>query len=369
MQKILTAESVASGHPDKICDQVSDAIVDACLQTDAFSRVAVDTLVTHNQVVLCGEVSSQAQVDYVAIAREVIEELGYTHTDWGFSHLSKIDCYIHQQAQDIAQGVTAGGAGDQGVMVGYACQETPELMPINIAIAHQLMKNLDLAREKQTLAYLRPDGKAEVVVNYEDDRAVDVQTVILACPHEQDITQDQLKADLWREVIEPALNKYLPNRRTEQPAVIINGTGKWEIGGPNSDSGLTGRKIVIDHYGPDVPVGGGAFSGKDASKVDRSGAYAMRYVAKNIVAQGLAKRCQTKVAYVIGQAKPVSFEIDTFGSEQQSLMAIKDFANKLLDLSVQNIIEQLELRLAIYRQTACYGHFGREGFSWEKVSP
>lgn len=367
MKKTISAESVASGHPDKICDQISDAIVDACLASDPNSRIAVDAIVTQNKVVIFGEITSRAKVNYQAVARQVIRRLGYTNPKWGFSDQATIACYIHQQAPDISQGVDSGGAGDQGIMVGYACQETAELMPLSIMLAHQLVKNLDLAREKQILPYLRPDGKSEVVVNYENDRPVDVETVIMACPYDQKIKKSQLQTDLWKKVIAPALNKYLPNRTTKQTPLIINGTGKWDVGGPRSDSGLTGRKIVIDNYGPNVPVGGGAFSGKDPTKVDRSGAYAMRFLAKNIVAHDLAERCQTKVAYVIGQAKPAAFEIDTFGTEKKSIAVIKDFAKNILDLSVNNIIEQLKLHKTIFAQTARYGHFGRERFSWEKV--
>ncbi len=367
MKKTISAESVASGHPDKICDQISDAIVDACLADDPNSRVAVDAIVTQNRVVIFGEITSKVKVDYEVVTRRVIRQLGYTNPDWGFSDQANITCYIHQQATDISQGVDTGGAGDQGIMIGYACRETTELMPLPIMLAHQLVKNLDLAREKQILPYLRPDGKSEVVVNYENGKPIDIKTVILACPYDQKIKKDQLQTDLWNKIITPALDKYLSNRVTQKPLIVINGTGKWAVGGPKSDSGLTGRKIVIDNYGPNIPVGGGAFSGKDPTKVDRSGAYAMRFLAKNIVAHDLAERCQTKVAYVIGQAKPVAFEIDTFGTEKKSIVVIKDFAKKILDLSVNNIIEQLKLRQTIFIQTAKYGHFGREEFSWEKI--
>lgn len=365
----FTSESVAAGHPDKICDQISDSIVDACLVLDANSRVAVETLVTTNKVILAGEVTCSGQIDYEQIARQTIRRLGYTNPDWGFSDSSDIEVYIHQQSKDIAIGVDDGGAGDQGLMFGYACQETPELMPMPIMLAHQLMRSLDQARENKTITYLRPDGKAQVVIDYLDGKPNKVSTVIMAVPYDPQVSKAQLEDDLWKQIIVPAIKKYFPKQEPNKAAIklIINGTGVWEIGGPASDTGLTGRKIIIDTYGGMGRHGGGCFSGKDPSKVDRSAAYACRFLAKNIVAKGLAQRCELQVGYVIGQAKPVSFNVETFGTGKVSDAEIKQYANDLLDLSVKNIIEKLDLRKPIFAQTASYGHFGRAEFSWEKI--
>ena len=365
----FTSESVAAGHPDKICDQISDGIVDACLKIDPHSRVAVETLVTTNKVILAGEVTSAGKIDYEKIARQTIKKLGYTNPAWGFSDQADIEVYIHQQSQDIAMGVDGGGAGDQGMMFGYACDETPELMPMPIMLAHQLMFNLDQARENLVISYLRPDGKAQVVIDYLDGKPDQVSTIIMAVPYDPQISKDQLEQDLWSKVIVPAVKKYFPKQILDQNKIklIINGTGAWEIGGPASDTGLTGRKIIIDTYGGMGRHGGGCFSGKDPSKVDRSAAYACRFLAKNIVAQGLAKRCELQVAYVIGQAKPVSFNVETFGTGKVSDQEIKKYALGLLDMSVQNIINQLALRQSVFAQTAAYGHFGRAEFSWEKI--
>lgn len=365
----FTSESVAAGHPDKICDQISDSIVDACLAIDPRSRVAVETLVTTNKVVLAGEITCSGRVDYEAIARFVIKKLGYTHPEWGFSDQSDVEVYIHQQSPDIAVGVDDGGAGDQGIMFGYACDETPELMPLPLMLSHQLVSNLDQARETGEIAYLRPDGKAQVVVDYENGKPVKASTIIMAVPYDPEISKEQLEKDLWAKVITPALRKYLPKQALDQKQLIliINGTGVWEIGGPASDTGVTGRKIIVDTYGGMARHGGGCFSGKDPSKVDRSAAYACRFLAKNIVAKGLAKRAEVRVGYVIGQARPVSFNIETFGTASTSEAEIKDYALSLLDMSVKNIIEQLDLRRPIYAQTAAYGHFGKAELSWEKI--
>jgi S-adenosylmethionine synthetase len=365
----FTSESVAAGHPDKICDQISDHIVDACLAVDPRSRVAVETLVTTNKVVLAGEVTCSGQVDYEKIARTTIKKLGYIHPEWGFSDQSDVEVYIHQQSRDIAVGVDDGGAGDQGIMFGYACDETPELMPLPLMLAHQLVRNLDQARETGAIDYLRPDGKAQVVIDYLDGRPVKASTIIMAVPYDPNVDKAQLEKDLWAKVITPALAKYLPKQTLDQKQLklIINGTGVWEIGGPASDTGVTGRKIIVDSYGGMGRHGGGCFSGKDPSKVDRSAAYACRFLAKNIVAKGLAKRVELRVGYVIGQAKPVSFDVETFGTASASEAEIKKYALSLLDMSVQNIIKQLDLRRPIYAQTAAYGHFGREEFSWEQI--
>ena len=369
MLEQFTSESVASGHPDKICDQISDSIVDACLKIDPQSRVAVETLVTTNKIILAGEVTCSGKIDYEKIARQTIKKLGYTNPDWGFSDKSDLEIYIHQQSRDIALGVDDGGAGDQGIMFGYACNETLELMPMPIMLAHQLMRNLDQAREDKIISYLRPDGKAQVVIDYIGGKPNKVSTIIMAVPYDPQIKKEQLESDLWDKVIVPAVKKYLPNQVLNQNDIklIINGTGAWEIGGPASDTGLTGRKIIIDTYGGMGRHGGGCFSGKDPSKVDRSAAYACRFLAKNIVAKGYADRCEVRVAYVIGQATPVSFDVETFGTGKISDEEIKKYALGLLDMSVQKIIKQLDLRQAVFAKTATYGHFGKPEFSWEKI--
>lgn len=365
----FTSESVAAGHPDKICDQISDSIVDACLAADKMSRVAVETLVTANKVVLAGEITCSKKIDYEKIARQTIKRLGYTNPDWGFSDQSKIDVYIHQQSKDIAKGVNDGGAGDQGIMFGYACNETPELMPMPIMISNQLVRNLDQARENKDISYLRPDGKAQVVVDYINGRPNKVSTIILAVPCDPNVKKKQLEDDLWEKVAVPAVAKYFPEQVLIRKNInfIVNGTGLWEIGGPASDTGVTGRKIIADTYGAMGRHGGGCFSGKDPSKVDRSAAYACRFLAKNIVANGMADRCEIYVAYVIGQTSPISFNIETFGTNKTSENKIRTYALSLLDMSTENIIEKLNLRQPVFAQTAAYGHFGREEFSWEKV--
>lgn len=365
----FTCESVAAGHPDKICDQISDSIVDACLTADPLSRVAVETLVTTNKIILAGEVTCASPINYEQIARETVRRLGYTNSTWGFSDRAEVEVLIHQQSPDIAVGVDDGGAGDQGIMFGYACDETPELMPLPLMMSHQLVRNLDQARESAQISYLRPDGKAQVVIDYEDDKPVKASTIILAVPYDPSVSREQLEKDLWEQIVVPALGKYLPEQVPDQNKLklIINGTGVWEIGGPASDTGVTGRKIIVDTYGGMGRHGGGCFSGKDPSKVDRSAAYACRFLAKNIVAKGLARRAEVRVAYVIGQSEPVSFGVETFGTASVSEAEIKKYALNLLEMSVKNIIEQLDLRRPIYAKTAAYGHFGREEFSWEKI--
>ncbi len=362
----FTSESVAAGHPDKICDQISDAIVDAALTIDPRSRVAVETLVTVNRVVLAGEVTCSKPLPYAQIARRVIKDLGYTDGIYRFSHRSPISVYVHEQSPDIAVGVDSGGAGDQGMMFGYACSETPELMPLPIVLAHRLVERLDEVREKGTLPFLRPDGKSEVKVAYENGKPVGISRVVIAVPHDPKVSNRELTRHLTNWVIQPVLKQYLmnvPNKRD----IIVNGTGKWEIGGPASDTGVTGRKIIVDTYGGYARHGGGCFSGKDPTKVDRSAAYACRYIAKNVVAAGLADRCEVRVAYVIGHRDPIAKSIECFGTEKKTLKAIESFAWKLLDLSVPGILAGLDLRRPIYRETARYGHFGRDGFSWERV--
>ncbi len=362
----FTSESVAAGHPDKICDQVSDAIVDAALTIDPHARVAVETLVTTDRIVLAGEVTTPAKLSYKTIARGVIKDLGYDDPQYNFTHASPISVYIHEQSPDISQGVDTGGAGDQGMMFGYATDETSEYLPAPIAIAHALVSGMDEARTSKTLKYLRPDGKSAVTVSYEKGKPVGVERVVLAVPHHPKKSAVEVKADLIKYVVAPVFAAYkyaVPDSEN----IIVNGTGKWEIGGPASDTGVTGRKIIVDTYGSFSRHGGGAFSGKDPTKVDRSGAYACRYIAKNIVAAGLASRCEVRVAYAIGKRDPIAKGIECFGTEKKSLKGIEDFAWKLLDLSVPGILEGLQLRQPIYRETARYGHFGRSLFPWEKV--
>lgn len=364
---LFTSESVCAGHPDKVCDQISDAILDAIIAQDPYARVAVETVVGKNLVLLLGEVTTTAHVDYEAVARQEIARLGYTNPDWGFSDTSPIQVAIHAQSPEIARGVSrrVRGAGDQGMMFGYACTETPELMPLPIVIAHALTKKIDEVREGKTLPYLRPDGKAQVTVSYVDGKPVGIEHVVVAVPHNPEVKLSQVEGDLLREVVRPVLAQY--GFSAEGVALTVNGTGVWHHGGPASDAGLTGRKIVVDGYGGYARVGGGAFSGKDPSKVDRSGAYAARYIAKNIVAAGLATRAEVALAYCIGQPQPVMKSVETFGTAVASDAEIAAFVDGLLDCSVEGIITGLDLRKPVYHQTAAYGHFGREGVSWEEV--
>lgn len=367
--KIIThfaSESVAAGHPDKVADQISDAIVDAVLAQDPNGRTAVEVLVANNRVTIAGEINTAAKVDVEAIARTEIQRLGYTEPKWGFSDQSPIDNYLHQQSAEIAVGVDDFGAGDQGLMFGYATNETPEYLPLPITLAHALTRKLDTLREEGTLPHLRPDGKAQVVVRYEDDQPVAVEHVTIAVPHDEKISLERVRKDIYEQVIAPVLLAY--NFVIAEKDIVVNGTGVWYTPGPASDAGLTGRKIVVDGYGGYARVGGGAFSGKDPSKVDRSGAYAARYIAKNIVAAGLADKAEVALAYYIGAKKPVNFTIDTFGTAKKPHAEIQQFAEKLLDTSVKGIVEGLNLRQPIYLQTAAYGHFGKEGLPWEKIA-
>jgi len=362
--QVFTSESVAAGHPDKICDQISDAILDEAIKAYPKSRVAVETLVTKDHCVLAGEVTCPKTLDFAQIARNVIKDLGYTREDFGFWYKSLIEVYIHQQSPDIAMGVDDGGAGDQGMMFGYACEETPELMPLPIMLAHTLMIVKDEAMSS-SLNYLKPDGKSEVRVTYEKGVPKAVTGVVLATPHEDQISSAQLEEDLFQKVVVPSLNKY--GFAIKKKDLVINGTGRWIWGGPATDTGVTGRKIIVDSYGGMARIGGGCFSGKDPTKVDRSGAYGARFIAKNIVAAGLASRVEVQVAYIIGKKEPLTNEIETFGTNKVSLAKIRKFADNLLDLSPLSIINNLKLRQPIYLKAAAYGHFGREGFPWEKI--
>ncbi|HSX36898.1 MAG TPA: methionine adenosyltransferase [Patescibacteria group bacterium] len=364
--QLFTSESVCAGHPDKTCDAISDAILDALLAQDPHSRAGVETVAGANQISLYGEIKTTAQVDFEHVVREKVRQLGYVEPKWGFSHESIFSNDIHQQSPEIAMGVDHDGAGDQGMMFGFACTETEELMPLPIALAHALARRIDEARESKQLKWLRPDGKAQVTVRYEDGKPVAVEKVVVAVAHSEDVGAEQVRADSIKDIITPVLEKYgfaLPNAED----ITVNGTGLWHIPGPESDAGLTGRKIVVDTYGGYARVGGGAFSGKDPSKVDRSGAYAARFIAKNIVAAGLATKCEVGLAYVIGQPKPLMQTIDTFGTGKVDDSALHAFKNKLIDTSVRGIVERLDLHRPIYSQTSAYGHFGKADLPWEQV--
>jgi S-adenosylmethionine synthetase len=361
----FTSESVCAGHPDKICDQISDAVVDAVLAQDPNGHVAVETMVGFNHVYMVGEVTANAQVNYRRIARAQISRLGYTDPLLNFTNRSPITVRIHEQSPEIAVGVQPKGAGDQGMMFGYACNETPQLMPLPIALAHELARKIDQVREQKGLPYLRPDGKTQVTVAYEDGRPVAVTHVVVAVPHSEEVDLKTVKADIFRTVVQPVLAAY--GFKISPKQLIVNGTGVWHMSGPAADSGLTGRKIVVDTYGGYARVGGGAFSGKDPTKVDRSGAYAARFIAKNIVAHHLADRAEVNLSFFIGAQRPLMQEIDTFGTAKVAAKTIADYAEKILDTSVANILDTLQLRRPVYLPTAAYGHFGREEFSWEKI--
>jgi len=363
MKTTFTSESVCAGHPDKICDQISDAIVDAALTKDANSRVAVETLVTKNYVTMAGEVTTKVKLNYKKIAQGVIKKLGYTKISYGFTHHCPIVVKIHSQSSEIATRVDDLGAGDQGMMFGYACDESPELMPLPITIAHRMAEEMD--KLKTIKKYLRPDGKTQVTIIYENGKPVAVGNVVLAVPHDEKVELSQVKEDLYKYVVLPVLAKY--NMSCRPTRSTVNGTGVWHIGGPVSDTGVTGRKIIVDTYGAMSRVGGGCFSGKDATKVDRSGAYAARFLAKNIVAHGLAKKCEVRLAYFIGAKKPLMQEVETFGTAKKSNAIINSFMNKIIDTSVAGIIKQLDLRKPIYFQTAAYGHFGKPNLPWERI--
>jgi len=362
---LFVSESVCAGHPDKICDQISDAVLDTALTFDKDSRVAVETLVTTNKVTMAGEVTCNFGLNYQKVAQQVIEGLGYDKSEFCFDKNAVFDVAIHQQSKDIAIGADNDGAGDQGMMFGYACNETPQLMPLPIALSHEFCRKMDELQFGE-LNFLRPDGKSEVVVAYENGKVVGVKKIVLAKPFDLRVDKEFVKNKLYELVVLPILEKYkLEKINTDK--FIFNGTGQWEIGGPASDTGVTGRKIVVDTYGGMGRIGGGCFSGKDPTKVDRSGAYAARLLAKNVVAAGLADRCEVQLAYVIGQRDPIGKSIETFGTEKKDLAIIENFAWNLLDLSVKGIIDGLNLKRPIYQKTARYGHFGYEEYPWEQV--
>lgn len=362
---LFTSESVTEGHPDKIADQISDAVLDAVLSEDEMGRVACETLVTTGLVVIAGEITTKARIDFTGVARETVREIGYTRAKYGFdcdtcSVLSALD----SQSADIAMGVDTGGAGDQGLMFGFACNETPELMPLPIQLAHRLSRRLSEARKSGKLPYLRPDGKSQVTVEYRDGRPFRLDAVVISSQHDPEVSNEQLRAEIEEHVIRHTISPELLDDQTKRH---INPTGRFVTGGPQGDAGLTGRKIIVDTYGGYAPHGGGAFSGKDPTKVDRSAAYVARYVAKNIVAAGLADRCLVQLAYAIGVADPVSVLVDTGGTGRIGEGALAKLVRDHFRLTPGGIIEDLRLRRPIYRQTAAYGHFGRsgEGFTWE----
>lgn len=366
--QLFTSESVCAGHPDKMADAVSDALLDAILTQDPHARAGIETVVGADQVSMFGEIKTSAKLDVEKIVRGEISRLGYTDPAWKFSAKeSKFTSYLHQQSPEIAIGVDMDGAGDQGMMFGYACDETPELMPLPIAMAHALTRRIDECRENGVLKWLRPDGKAQVTVRYDEDgMPVAVEKLVAAVPHDEKTSAEQVRADIVEYVFTPVLRHYKFKLPAEHN-IVVNGTGLWHIPGPESDAGLTGRKIVVDTYGGYARVGGGAFSGKDPSKVDRSGAYAARYIAKNIVAAGLARKCEVGLAYVIGKPRPLMQTIDTFGTATVSEAQLYAFKDKLIDTSVRSIIETLDLRRPIYSKTSAYGHFGKPDLPWEKV--
>lgn len=365
MYKFFTSESVCAGHPDKICDQISDAILDAVLSQDPYSKTAIETVVK-DRVIIVGEINTNAKINFEKIARREVKKLGYERPEWGFSYKSPVEIHVNHQSSEIAQGVGEDeGAGDQGMMFGYACDETKTLMPLPITLAHALTKAIDNARETKKIPYLRPDGKSEVTIRYENGIPVGIEKVVIAVPHDEDVSLKQLTKDTYRGIVLPTVKKY--GFALDESQLIVNGTGIWHLPGPSADSGLTGRKIVVDGYGGYARVGGGAFSGKDPSKVDRSGAYAARYLAKNIVSNGLARKAEVALAYCIGQPRPFMQTIETFETERIPIDKIEQIANQLLDTSVGGIIKALRLRRPIYKQTAVYGHFGKADLPWEQV--
>jgi S-adenosylmethionine synthetase len=374
---LFTSESVSEGHPDKVADQISDAILDAILAQDKYGRVAAETLCTTGLVVLAGEITSTATVDYQTVARETIKRIGYDNTDYGIDYrgCSVLVAY-GKQSPDIAQGVDEGrglkseddeqGAGDQGMMFGYACSETPELMPLPIHLAHRLVERQSLLRRNGKLSFLRPDAKSQVTVRYVDGKPKEVDTVVLSTQHDPDSDHKRLSEAVIEEIIKPVLPREMITRSTRY---LVNPTGRFVIGGPHGDCGLTGRKIIVDTYGGAAPHGGGAFSGKDPSKVDRSAAYAARYVAKNIVAAGLASKCLVQLSYAIGMARPISIMVTTYGTSRLSDERLEALVQQHFDLRPKGIVRMLDLLRPIYQKTAAYGHFGRNEpeFSWERT--
>ena len=362
---LFTSESVTEGHPDKIADQISDAVLDSVLSEDSTGRVACETLVTTGLVVIAGEITTNTHVDFSQVARETVREIGYTRAKYGFDcDTCAVLTAVDKQSPDIAQGVNTGGAGDQGLMFGFACNETEELMPLPIQLAHKLARRLSDLRRDASMPYLRPDGKSQVTVEYRDGRPFRIDAVVISTQHAPEVSNEQLREEVLEKIIYSTVPEEL---RDDSTKYHINPTGRFVIGGPQGDAGLTGRKIIVDTYGGYAPHGGGAFSGKDPTKVDRSAAYMARYIAKNIVAAGLAERCLVQLAYAIGVADPVSVLVDTGGTGRISESNLSTLVRELFQLTPQGIIETLKLRQPIYKKTAAYGHFGRtdEGFTWE----
>ena len=369
MSYLFTSESVSEGHPDKICDQISDAVLDAILSQDTKARVACESFVTTGLVFVGGEITTSAYIEVQDLVRQVIRDIGYTKAEYRFDADScSVISTIHAQSPDIARGVNTGGAGDQGMMFGYATSETDEYMPMPIMFAHKLVRRLADIRKKQPrlMPYLRPDAKSQVTIEYDRRKPVRVHTVVISTQHDGGVKQKRIREDVQRHVINHVVPQHL---RDKNMIVHVNPTGKFEIGGPHGDSGLTGRKIIVDTYGGKAPHGGGAFSGKDPSKVDRSAAYAARHIAKNIVAAGLADECLIQVAYAIGVAQPVSIHVNTFGTGRIPDVALDRIIRKEIDMTPRGIIKRLDLLRPIYRKTAAYGHFGREDkdFTWERL--
>jgi S-adenosylmethionine synthetase len=366
---LFTSESVTEGHPDKVADQISDAILDAILAKDPLARVACETVITTGLVIVVGEITTDCYVDIPRIIRQTVREVGYTRAKYGFdAETCGVITSIDEQSPDIAQGVDVGGAGDSGMMFGFACDETPELMPLPIIVAHRLARRLAEVRRTKTLNYLRPDGKVQVTIRYGDEGEPPVvDTVVLSTQHHDEVTTEQLRSDIGEHVIDAVIPAELKDGRIR---TFINPTGRFVVGGPVADAGLTGRKIMVDTYGGFARHGGGCFSGKDPTKVDRAGAYGARHVAKNIVAAGLARRCEVQISYAIGVVKPVAVRIDTFGTGKVPEPALAAAVNKLFDLSPLGIIKELNLRRPLYRQTAVYGHFGRTDIDapWESTA-
>ena len=364
---LFTSESVTEGHPDKIADQISDGVLDAILAQDAMARVACETLVTTGLAIVAGEITTTGTVEYQRIVREVIREVGYTRAKYGYdADTCAVLSAIHEQSRDIGQGVDTGGAGDQGMMFGFACRETPELMPLPIMLAHKLVRGLSELRRSEAVDYLRPDGKSQVTVEYDGDRPVRIDAIVLSTQHSPEATQDTIRRDLCERIVQKIIPAELMDSQTK---IYVNPTGRFVTGGPHGDAGVTGRKIIVDTYGGYAPHGGGAFSGKDPTKVDRSACYMSRYIAKNVVAAGLADRALVQLAYAIGVADPVSVLIDSDGTGKVSDEKMTELVRAHFKLTPRGIIESLDLRRPIYRKTAAFGHFGRTEpeFTWERT--
>lgn len=371
-QYFLTSESVGKGHPDKVCDQISDAVLDDVLKSDPAGRVACESFISTGLVIVGGEITTKTYVDVQKLVRDVLAEIGYTHHKYGFcSETCSVVNTINRQSPDISQGVDAGGAGDQGIMIGFAINETPEYMPLPIMLAHRLVQRIEEVRRKNILDYLGPDCKSQVTVEYDGDKPVRVDTVVLACQHTEDILDKsgkKITEKSKKEIIETIAWPIVGDLVDKKTKYFVNETGKFVVGGPQSDTGVTGRKIIVDTYGGVVSHGGGAFSGKDPTKVDRSATYMARYVAKNVVAAGLAHKCWIQLSYCIGRADPTSIMVNTYGTGKITDQRIVELVRKHFDLTPRGIIKELDLLKPIYRKTAAYGHFGRDGFSWEKVT-